>query len=181
MLLTILIWAFAFLPFLATATPTPFKRCTNALQNPSFENGLDPWLAMHFGSWALRGVYTSSEGGHSSTRNFYYARSNASVSEATMTLSQSGLTIPAGTTVDCSAWVASSRPGNVGSTRVEVFLDEVTCGSVAFLGTNGWQRVGGKVTVAGETHTLAIVVSSDETGEEGSEVWVDNGMVGTGC
>jgi hypothetical protein len=37
------------------------------------------------------------------------------------------------------------------------------------------------VTVAGETHTLAIVVSSDETGSEGSEIWVDDGMVGTGC
>jgi hypothetical protein len=182
MLSTLLLWTLASLPFLHAIPTTPLqKRCTNALSNPSFESGLDPWLAMHFGSWAQYGVYTSSEGGHSHSRNFYYARSNASVSDATMTLSQSGLNISSGTTVECSAWVASSRPGNVGSTRVEVFLDQVTCGSPAYLGTNGWQKVGGSVVVSGDSHTLAIVVSSDETGPDGSEIWVDDGIVGTGC
>jgi hypothetical protein len=64
---------------------------------------------------------------------------------------------------------------------VEVFLDEITCGSAAYLGTNGWVKVGGKVVVKGDSHTLAIVVSSDETGPDGSEVWVDDALVGGGC
>jgi hypothetical protein len=135
---------------------------------------------MAFGSWAQRGIYTSAEGGHNG-RNFYFAESNATVSDTTMTLSQSELSIPSGTTVECSVWVASRRPGNVGSTRVEVFMDQVTCGSAAYLGTNGWQKVGGKVTVNGDSHTMSIVVLSDETGPEGGQIWVDDASVGIEC
>ena len=135
---------------------------------------------MAFGSWAIRGIYTSASGGQEG-RNFYFAQSNTTVADATLTLSQSELSIPSATTVDCSAWVASNRPGNVGSTRVEVFLDGATCGSAVYLGTNGWVKVGGKVTVNGGSHTLAIVVVSDEAGPEGGQIWVDDAMIGIGC
>jgi hypothetical protein len=156
------------------------KRCTNALQNPSFESGLSPWLDIAFGSWLQRGVFTSAEGGHTGP-NFYFGQSNATVSRTTLTLSQSDISIPAGTTVDCSAWVASNRPGNVGSTRVEVFMDEITCGQAVYMGTNGWVKVGGNIKVDGDKHSMSIVIVSDATGPEGSKVWVDDGMAGIGC
>jgi hypothetical protein len=183
----LLLWSLAFIPFLNAIPTTPppthaniQRSCTNALQNPSFESGITPWLAMAFGSWAQRGVYTSAEGGHSGP-NFYFAESNATVSETSITLSQSDFSIPSGTAVECSAWVASRRPGNVGSTRVEVFMDGTTCGSPVYMGTNGWQKVGGKVTVNGDSHTMSIVIVSDETGPEGGQVWVDDALAGVGC
>jgi hypothetical protein len=179
----LLLWSLAFLPFITAIPTNPLalqKRCTNALQNPSFESGISPWLEMGFGSWAQRGIFTSSQGGHQG-RNFYYGQSNASVADSTMTLSQSSLSIPSGTTVDCSAWVASNRPGNVGSTRVEVFLDEVTCGSAVYLGTTGWVKVGGNMVVTGDVHTMAIVVVSDQAGPEGGQTWVDDALLGVGC
>lgn len=136
---------------------------------------------MAFGSWAQRGIYTSAEGGHSG-RNFYYAQSNATVAETTLTLSQSDVSVQAGSTVDCSVWVSSNRPGNVGSTRVEVFLDQVTCGNPVYMGTNGWMKVGGSVVVSGEkTHTLSVVIANGETGPEGSQVWIDDAVIGGGC
>ncbi|KAF1920474.1 hypothetical protein BDU57DRAFT_440199 [Ampelomyces quisqualis] len=171
------------LPTLNALLSTPLhpqKRCTNALQNPSFESDLAPWLDIAFGSWLQRGIYTSAEGGHSGP-HFYFAQSNATVSHTTLTLSQSDISIPAGSSVECAAWVASNRPGNVGSTRVEVFMDEVTCGQAVYLGTNGWAKVGGDVKVNGDKHSMSIVIVSDATGPEGSKVWVDEAMAGTGC
>ncbi|KAF1843867.1 uncharacterized protein K460DRAFT_289919 [Cucurbitaria berberidis CBS 394.84] len=156
------------------------KRCDNKLQNPSFESGESPWLAMVSGSWSTRGVYTSSGGGHHGS-NFYYGQSNSTI-DSTLTLSQSEINIPNGATVECAAWIASRRPGNVGSSRVEVFLDGQSCGT-EYLGTTGWTKVGGKVGVSGDgaVHTLAVVVVSDEAGEEGWAVWVDDLWVGIGC
>ncbi|KAF2026807.1 hypothetical protein EK21DRAFT_102978 [Setomelanomma holmii] len=183
MFLTLLLWAFSFIPLLAAipTTSAPLqKRCTNALTNPSFESGESPWLAMAFGSWAQRGVYTSPSGGHDGN-DFYYGEVNATVADATLTVSQSSLSLQAGSTVDCSAWVASNRPGNTGSTRVEVFLDEKTCGSAVYLGTSGWTKVGGKITVDGTaSHTFAVVVLSDEAGPDGAMVWIDEAVVGNG-
>ena len=137
---------------------------------------------MLFGSWSsYRGIYTSPTGGASGS-NFYYALSNSTI-DSTLTLSQSGINIPVGVEVECSAMVASRRPGNVGATRVEVFLDGVSCGGARWLGTSGWTRVGGKVRV-GEVqggHTVAVTLVSDEAGEEGWAVWVDDVVVGEGC
>lgn len=84
--------------------------------------------------------------------------------------------------MECAAWVASRRPGNVGSTRVEVFLDGHSCG-LAYLGTTGWTRVAGKVNVSGDgaIHTIAVVAVSDEASEEGWHIWLDNMSVGAGC
>lgn len=154
------------------------KRCTNALSNPSFESGLSPWLDMVSGSFSTRGIFTSADGGQSG-QNFYYAHSNATV-DSTLTVSQSGFSVQGGGQVECAAWVASRRLGNVGSTRVEVFLDGVSCG-VQYLGTAGWTRVGGQVAVTGDVHTLAVVIVSDEAGDEGWTVWVDGLAVGAGC
>lgn len=184
MLTTILIWSLALLPFL-NAIPTtplsqPMKRCTNILQNPSFESGVSPWLEMGFGSWAARGVYTQASGGHDG-RNFYWGQSNATAAESTLSVSQSELQIPSGTTVECSVWVASNRPGNVASTAFEVFLDGVTCGTAINLGTTGWVKVGGKLAVSGDSHTFTVVVSSDTTGPQGSQVWIDDAVLGAGC
>ncbi|KAL6705286.1 hypothetical protein ACN47E_007096 [Coniothyrium glycines] len=164
------------------AAPPLAKRCTNLLSNPSFETGIDPWLAMLTGSFTdQRGIYTSSSGGHSGA-NFYYAHGNSSV-DATLTLSQSGFAIGSAAPgeMECSTWVASRRPGNVGSTRVEVFLDGISCGT-QYLGTTGWTKVGGKVKPSSDqTHTIAIVVNSDEAGDQGWSLWVDDVTVGQGC
>ncbi|CAO2656284.1 Nn.00g050870.m01.CDS01 [Neocucurbitaria sp. VM-36] len=153
------------------------KRCDNKLQNASFESGESPWLAMVSGSWSTRGIYTSATGGHQGS-NFYYAQSNSTI-DSTLTISQSNIDIANGATVECAAWLASRRPGNVGSTRVEVFLDGLSCG-MQYLGTTGWTRVGGKVSVSGDgaIHTMAVVIVSDEAGDEGWTVWVDDLWVG---
>ncbi|KAJ4365687.1 hypothetical protein N0V83_008307 [Neocucurbitaria cava] len=118
------------------------KRCDNKLANPSFESGESPWLAMVTSSWTTRAVYTSAQGGHQGS-NFYYGHSNSTI-DSTLTISQSAINIEAGASVECAAWIASSRPGNVGSTRVEVFLDGESCG-MQYLGTTGWTRVGGRL------------------------------------
>ena len=171
----LILWLFA----LPSALPHQQKRCSNALKNPSFEDGLSPWLDIAFGSWLQRGVFTSAEGGHAGP-NFYFAQSNATVSHTTLTLSQSDISIPAGTAIDCSVWIASNRPGNVGSTHIDVFMDQVECGN-ANLGTNGWVKIGGKINVEGDKHTMSIVIVSDKTGPEGSKVWVDDALAGVGC
>ncbi|KAF2827651.1 hypothetical protein CC86DRAFT_214484 [Ophiobolus disseminans] len=186
MLTTILIWALALLPFLNAMPTTPLsqpaleKRCSNVLQNPSFESGVSPWLEMAFGSWASFGVFTQSAGGHDG-RNFYWGQSNATAAVSTLSVSQSAVRIPSGTTVECSVWVASSRPGNVASTAVEVFLDGITCGSAAYLGTTGWVKVGGKITANGDSHTFTVVITSDTTGPQGSQIWIDDAVLGASC
>jgi hypothetical protein len=186
MLVVLLIWATSCIPLLnaipttQSSVPTVHKNCNNILQDASFETGLSPWLDIGFGAWDQRGVMTSSEGGHHG-QNFYYGQSKAVLSNTTFTLSQSALTITAGTTVNCSAWVASKRPGNVGSTSVELFIDEASCGGPVYYGTNPWQKIGGQVTVSQDSHTFSIVVISDVTGPEGSETWVDDAVVGTSC
>lgn len=184
------LWTSFFLLLLLHTSPTtssPLQpRCINSLQNPSFESGISPWLTIVQGSFtSTRGVYTSAGGGRSGA-NFYYALSNASV-EASLTVSQTGFGIDGGNgrggdgSVDCSAWVASRRPGNVGSTRVEVFLDGVSCG-LQYLGTSGWTKVGGRVKPGPEsTHTVAVVFISDQAGEEGWSLWLDDIVVGQGC
>jgi hypothetical protein len=140
---TLIFWAFA---HCVNATPIGLatsieKRCSNILQNPSFESGLYPWLDIVFGPWAKRGVFTSAQGGHNS-RQFYLANSDATVSHGTIALSQSGLYIPAGTTVDCSVWVASNHQGDSSNTSVQLFIDEVSCGAPVPLSTHPWIKVG---------------------------------------
>lgn len=142
---TLIFWAFALAQSI-NAAPTGLpasieKRCSNILQNPSFESGLPPWLDIVFGPWAKRGVFTSAQGGHNS-RQFYLVRSDATVSHGTVALSQSGLSIPAGTAVDCSVWVASDHPGDSSNTSVQLFIDDVSCGAPVSLSTHAWIKVG---------------------------------------
>lgn len=105
---------------------------------------------------------------------------------ATLTLSQSYIDLPTGATVDCYAWVRGSRPS--GQTRVEIFLDGVSCGQEVQLGVGnkGWKRVGGKVTVQdvvpGVGHSVAISVQGDGVQDEsGWSVAVDDVGVVVGC
>jgi hypothetical protein len=171
------------------ANPLPSsstKRCKNALVNPSFETPvLSPWMDMVTGSWSSRGIYTSSAGGHSGS-NFYAATSNSSVVRATLTLSQSYIDLPTGSTVDCYAWVEGNRLS--GRTRVEMFLDQVSCGEAVYMGPGkkGWTKVGGKVTVQGVAggvgHSVALSVQGDGVeNEEGWSVAVDDVGVMVGC
>ncbi|KAH3997833.1 hypothetical protein HBI25_099080 [Parastagonospora nodorum] len=180
----LMLWAFAFahpINAIPTRPATSIKkRCSNILQNHSFESGLYPWLDIVFGPWAERGVFTSAQGGHNS-RQFYLIHSNATVSHGTVALSQSGLSIPSGTTVDCSAWIASNHPGGSDNTSVELFIDEVSCGAPVSLSTHPWIKVNGKATVSQDSHTFSIVVTSEVTGSDGSTTWVDDAFVGMGC
>ncbi|KAG9192629.1 hypothetical protein G6011_11363 [Alternaria panax] len=174
----------------ATPLPSPqrtlsTKGCTNTVSNPSFETPLLPaWMDMVTGSWSSRGIFTS-PAPHSGFSS-YAATSNSSEVTATLTLSQSYLDIPSGVTVDCYAWVRGSRPS--GQTRVEVFLDGISCGEEVQLGVGrtGWKKVGGKVkvqdVVPGVGHSVAVSVQGDGVEDEGGwSVAVDDVGVVVGC
>ena len=169
----------ALTPHRTAASRTP-KTCTNYLANPSFESGsIDPWLPIVTSAWSTRGVFANYFT-HDGTYH-YYAHATSTV-EATLTLSQSSVNAPVGGTVDCYAWVAGAR--SEGETRVEVFLDGVSCGVVQLgVGDGGWKRVGSKVKVNGTGNgmgsTIAVVATSMSAGEDGWEVWIDDvGAVG---
>ncbi|RMZ70250.1 hypothetical protein GMOD_00000319 [Pyrenophora seminiperda CCB06] len=163
---------------LALPTSSVSPGCTNAVFNPTFSTGsLDPWLDFVTGSWAARGITTTSSGSH-----VYTARSNSSVVTATLSLSQSNVKLVAGTTVECYTWVHTERA--TGETRVEVFLDAMPCGRlVALEPESGWTKVEGTVVV-GEgdlhvQHTISVSVQGD--GVMGASGWsVDVGEVGVG-
>ncbi|KAF3005006.1 hypothetical protein E8E13_008710 [Curvularia kusanoi] len=178
----------------ATPAPAPPTNCTgpNRLTNPSFESGaLDPWLPIVQSSWSpTRGVISLSPNSPSNTPNpathsgnyAYYAHSLATT-PSSLSLSQSGLDISVGKTVDCYAWVRGKR--STGVMNVEVWLDGVRCGVEVELGAGEeeWVRVGGEVEVLGGVDgtgsSVAVVVSGEGSGEEGWEVWIDDlGVVG---
>lgn len=173
--LLLLTCAAAALPTAHTTLNLTPRTCTNHLINPSFETGsISPWLPIVTSAWSTRGVFANPFT-HSGTHH-YYAHS-ASTIESTLTLSQSGISAPVGSSVECYAWLASKR--NEGVTSVEVFLDGVSCGTMAFDGSvRGYRRVGGSVGViggvAGMGSTIAIVATSESAGEEGWEVWIDD-------
>ena len=76
----------------------------------------------------------------------------------------------------------TERP--TGDTRVELFLDGVSCGGSVALGSgSGWTRVGGEVVVGeGDVyvqHTVSVSVQGD--GVVGGGGWsVDIGEIGVG-
>ncbi|KAH9862169.1 hypothetical protein IAQ61_010372 [Plenodomus lingam] len=172
--------------------PAPSCTPTNALQNPSFESDLPPWMDIVTSSFVTRGVFTSPDNRAHSGAHFYYAMSNSSV-DASLTLSQGfgGVALAPDTqSIQCTAYLASSRPDNLGFLSVELFLDGVRCGEARRLGTTGWTRVGGLVGLqeigglegwrAGG-HSLAVVIIGYGAGGEGWEVWVDDVVVGRAC
>lgn len=62
-----------------------------------------------------------------------------------------------------------------------MFLDGQTCGQSVWLGTSGWVKVGGTVKVGDGPHTMSVVVTSYEAGEDGATIWIDDATVGAGC
>jgi hypothetical protein len=137
------------------------------------------------GSWSSRGISPLPFGGHSGL-NSYVATSNSSAVRATLTLSQSYIDLPVGAAVDCYAWVRGDRPS--GQTRVEIFLDQVSCGRAVYLGVGatGWRKIGGKTTVQGVAegvgHSIAVSVQGDGVEDErGWSVAVDDVGVVVGC
>lgn len=92
-------------------------------------------------------------------------------------MSQSGVMLPIGSTVDCYAWVAGSRSENV--TTVTVFLDGITCGTLELKpGDESWHRVGSKVKVVGGVpgvgSAMAVVAMSMSAGEDGWDIYIDD-------
>lgn len=92
-------------------------------------------------------------------------------------MSQSGIMLPVGSTVDCYAWVAGWRSENV--TKVTVFLDGVTCGTAELqVGDEDWKRVGSKVKVRGGApgmgSTMAVVATSKSAGDDGWDILIDD-------
>lgn len=178
MLNALLLWTLFFLSIIS-ALPTNNlmqRTCTNHLVNPSFElKSIFPWLTIVTSAWSNRDV-VASPFAHSGAY-YYQAHSNSTI-EATLTLFQSGLNVPANTVVECYAWVAGQR--GEGSTSVEVFLDGVSCGT-ASLGDGDrrqWVRAGGRVRVQrgedGIGSTIAIVASSERAGKDGWDIWIDD-------
>ena len=101
--------------------------CTNAVQNPSFGSGLDPWTSFASGSWASRDVV---EGAAHDGTHFYQGLSN-STNQSTITLSQMNINIAGGAKIDCSAWVyAGGNMGANGKASFEVFVDGASCGKI---------------------------------------------------
>lgn len=180
MLQAVALWAVTSFIISASALPTTQnnipRACTNKLQNPSFETGdLNPWLPIVQSAWSTdRGVYPRPSPDVRG-KYYYYAHALATV-ESSLTMSQSGVTIPVGSTVDCYAWVAGSRSENV--TTVTVFLDGVTCGTLDLKPRDGdWHRVGSKVKVLGGVpgmgSTMAVVAMSKGAGEDGWDIYID--------
>ncbi|KAJ4984787.1 hypothetical protein SVAN01_09745 [Stagonosporopsis vannaccii] len=180
MLATILVGLFVFYPSVAAALPgvpkSNQRTCTNHVVNPSFETGsTTPWLPIVESAWSTRGVFADPFT-HSGTHH-YYAHATSTV-DSSFTLSQSGVDVPVGSTVDCHAWVASKR--SEGATRVEVFLDGLSCGAGQLgVGEQGWKRVGGKIKAVGAGNgmvgsTIAVVATSKSAGDEGWEIWFDD-------
>lgn len=180
MLHSVALRAVASFTIAASALPTTqnnFPRaCTNMLQNPSFETGsLGPWLPIVQSAWSPdRGVYPRSSPDVRG-RYYYHAHALATV-ESSLTMSQSGVAISEGSTVDCYAWVSGSRSENV--TTVTVFLDGLTCGTLDMKpGDEDWHRVGSKVKVvggvSGSGSTMAVVAVSKGAGEDGWDISID--------
>jgi hypothetical protein len=160
----------------ATRSNEP-RACTNNLRNPSFETGsLDPWLPIVQSAWSPnRGLYPGTSP-NDSGKYYYYAHATSTI-EASLTMSQSGVMLPVGSTVDCYAWVAGSRSESV--TSVTVFLDGVVCGTAELkAGDEAWKRVGSKVQVLGGVpgagSTMAVVAASDSAGKDGWDIYIDN-------
>ncbi|KAF3047645.1 hypothetical protein E8E12_011159 [Didymella heteroderae] len=177
----IAVWALAcFFAVVAAlpAIPNNIPRaCTNDLQNPSFETGnLDPWLPIVQSAWSAdRGVYPRLSPDNRG-KYYYYAHAVSTV-ESSLTMSQSGIMLPVGSTVDCHTWVAGSRSENV--TTVTVFLDGVTCGTLELKpGDDDWHRVGSKVKVVGGVpgagSTMAVVAMSKGAGDDGWDIYIDD-------
>lgn len=180
MLTTLVAWVFVICPSVAAAFPAALnsnqRACANRVVNPSFETGnTSPWLPIVESAWSTRGVFANPFT-HSGTHH-YYAKATSTV-DSSFTLSQSSIDVPVGSTVDCYAWVASKR--SEGVTRIEVFLDGISCGAGQLgVAEQGWKRVGGKVKVVGTGNgmpgsTIAVVVTSKIAGDEGWELWLDD-------
>ncbi|KAF3049197.1 hypothetical protein E8E11_000757 [Didymella keratinophila] len=180
MLQSITLWAVAsFFPATSAlpATPNIPRACINKLRNPSFETGnLDPWLPIVQSAWSTdRGLYPRLSP-NSFGKYYYYAHATSTV-ESSLTMSQSGVMLTMGSTVDCYAWVQGSRSENV--TAVTVFLDGMTCGALELKpGDDSWHRVGSKVKVVGGVpgtgSTMAVVAMSMGSGEDGWDIYIDD-------
>jgi hypothetical protein len=178
---SLVLWAVASFFLAASALPATAniipRACTNNLQNPSFETGnLDPWLPIVQSAWSAdRGLYPTSPPDVRG-KYYYYAHATSTV-ESSLTMSQSGVMLPIGSTVDCYAWVAGSRSENV--TTVTVFLDGITCGTLELKpGFESWHRVGSKVKVVGGVpgvgSAMAVVAVSMSAGEDGWDIYIDD-------
>lgn len=181
MLLAVALWAVASFSVAASGLPAAPNNipqaCVNNLQNPSFETGnLDPWLPIVQSAWSTnRGIYPSSS--PDVHGKYYYFAHAISTVESSLTMSQSGVMLPVGSTVDCSGWVKGSRSENV--TTVTLFLDGVTCGTLELKpGDESWHRVGSQVRVMGGVpgagSTMAVVAMSKSAGEDGWDIYIDD-------
>ncbi|KAF1923604.1 uncharacterized protein M421DRAFT_425664 [Didymella exigua CBS 183.55] len=181
MIFTIAAWALAC--FLSTTIALPAtpdinpRACVNHLSNPSFETGsLDPWLPIVESAWSPNRGVVPGPTPNGSGKYYYYAQAISTV-EATLTMSQSGIMLPVGSTADCYTWVAGRRSENV--TKVTVFLDGVICGTDELkVGDTSWKRVGSKVKVAGGVpgmgSAMAVVATSKSAGDDGWDISIDD-------
>lgn len=79
-----------------------------------------------------------------------------------MTLTQSGIKILAGTTVDCTANIQSfRRPGDDYTTTFTLAVDGTTCGTVTLGYTGTYQAIGSNVVLSGNTHTVQVTFTSN--------------------
>ncbi|KAF2869044.1 hypothetical protein BDV95DRAFT_110539 [Massariosphaeria phaeospora] len=164
-----------------TADASAQRNCNhNALHNPSFNTGsLAPWISFVTGAWQQRQVRPLPN----NPSQHYFSAHTSSVAFASLTLSQTDVSVPDGTLVDCSALVQAHRSGSGQGnfvTRFDVFIGDVSCGiGTVVNGATGWFRVGGRVRVVGDTHVAVVVVTSDKAGEHGASIGVRDVQVKT--
>lgn len=141
------------------------SNCTDALRNPSFESTtLEPWEVYTSGSWANHEIVTG-RGHHA--EHFFGALSN-STNASTITLSQS-FNFPTGD-VECEAWVMAA--GDLGSVKVEAFVNGVKFDEVEMRKKKGWVRLAGRISLQGYSHMIVLVGTVNAEGVVGSGIGV---------
>ncbi|KAF2823788.1 hypothetical protein CC86DRAFT_468803, partial [Ophiobolus disseminans] len=162
------------IPAVVTSSSPVASSCaaqiTNIVKNGQFNNGnSNPWTATT-DQFLSPGVTTGT--GHDDSTYFSFFTDYPT--GANGALSQTLQTIPAGTVVDCYAWIATARYDS-GSTRIQLSLNNQRCGGESISGDKTWTRMGSRITLSADVTELRITVGADGSGgRESYEVLVDD-------
>jgi hypothetical protein len=146
------------------------------VQNPGFESGsLEPWVATKTGSIEIEAPRLGVSSGA-----FYAGLSKDSTVPGSFTLTQTGISIKSGTTINCK--VAVLLYANTGYTAsFALLVDGVPCGETLQVTDEMLRRyaevsttIGAPLTVTGDTHILSLVVNNAGSDEAGRLFRVDD-------
>jgi hypothetical protein len=147
------------------------------VKNPSFETGdIEPWVSTGASGWYILGLQEnpSFRAAHAGTWQYFGSSYNSEAQE--VSIIQTDIPIPSGTVVDCSMWVYSARLTD-GKTTFSIMLDDQICGSVLNVteyDSSEYAKIGGQVTVLGDTHRVTLKVSYSRSDGEGTRFGIDD-------